>query len=86
MIEPVLVQDVFVTELAAIEVLPGGIARFICVIEQTLPESEDRGPERVVAAKILMPVGAVLPAVHMTVATLSRHWLGSRLPTIRLHG
>lgn len=67
-------RDVFACGLGAIEIM-GPVVRFCFYAEQTTMGAR----ERVVVAKIVMPLSAVPDGVHQTLAALSR--VGLPVPT-----
>lgn len=61
--EPYAVADIFVCGLGRVEMLKGGNVRFTHFAEQML---DDGTVERIVVARIVMPVEAVAEARRMT--------------------
>ena len=64
LVEPVPIQDVFVSGIAEIEII-GPCARFILYVDQHPIGDGDAGRERVVVAKVVMPVEAIPPAIRL---------------------
>lgn len=78
MIEPMPVLDIFGCGLGSIEIV-GPCARFVVYVEQDVPGA-DFNPQRVVVAKIVLPLDAVPAAISMTTAKLANHWLSETIP------
>lgn len=69
LIEPYVVGDIFVCGLARVEILKGGNVRFTHFAEAT---AEDGTTERIVVAKIVMPMDAILDARRLTSEALTK--------------
>jgi hypothetical protein len=68
MIEPCPVLDCFASNIGLIEVFDSNV-RFTLYVQ--------RGAEREVVARIVMPVENIPAAVAYTVAAMGGHWIGS---------
>ena len=64
LVEPVPIQDVFVSGIGEIEII-GPCARFILYVDQHPIGDGDIAQERVVVAKIVMPMEAIQPAIGL---------------------
>jgi len=67
--EPMVVHDVYVSELARVENIGEGIFRFTFVTKQA--SIHDNHMERVVVARLLMPAAAISDAMLATEMALS---------------
>jgi hypothetical protein len=63
--ENIPIQDIFCSGLGAIELLEGGCVRFYLYVSQMADAGEET--DRVVAARIVMPLEAVPDAVQRTI-------------------
>lgn len=72
-VEPFAVQDTFVSELARVDVLSGGFARFVLCVGRT---AEDGTQELRVTAKLVMPIGAVPDAILLAMKATAIELIG----------
>lgn len=70
LVEPFAVIDIFVTGVAAVEMLKGNLIRFIHYVEQT---NEDGELEHIVVAKIVMPMESVAEARQLSATTITAY-------------
>lgn len=65
--EPVVVPDVFVSGLARIEEIGGGVLRFTFFANQRSTAMPDERNEHVIVARIVMPLNAVKDAAYAAI-------------------
>lgn len=84
LIEPTYIRDVLASGIAEIEFLGGCIARFTFFVESK-GLSEDAPPDRLVVARIAIPIAELPHAVQQTLAFLAGHTIGETVAQILAH-
>lgn len=72
LVEPFAVIDIFVSGVAAVEILKGNLIRFIHCVDQTNEAGEI---EHIVVAKIVMPLESVDEARVLAATSIAMHRL-----------
>jgi hypothetical protein len=81
LVEPVPVQDIFVSGLGAVEDLGGGVYRFVFFSRQYVEGEE----ERVTVAKLVGQMDAIPPAIFMAAQAIGFSLTGQFVPRKGAH-
>jgi len=76
-IEPYVVMDVFVSGVAAVEILRGGLVRFTHYVEQTEPGGEVVG---IINSRVVMPLEGEVEARSLCISTVTGYQPSKRPP------